>query len=142
MPNPQIINEIMTKSPRTLSSSASVRDAAKEMKRTSIGTVAVEADGKLFGIVTDRDIVVRCVAIGGNCDEMTLGSICTQELTTLSPRDAVDQAIQLMRTKAIRRIPVVEDGGRVVGILSLGDLARLRDPNSVLGDISSASPNS
>jgi CBS domain-containing protein len=142
MPNPQILDEVMTRSPRTLPSSSTVRQAAQEMKRASVGSIVVESEGKPCGIVTDRDIVVRCVAIGGNCDEMSLGSICTQELSTLSPRDSVDQAVQLMRSKAVRRIPVVEDGGRVVGIVSLGDLARVRDPRSALGSISAASPNS
>lgn len=142
MPHPQILDEIMTRSPLTLSHSSTVREAAREMKRAAVGAIVVQADGKPCGIVTDRDIVLRCVAAGGNCDEMALGSICTQELSTLSPRDSVDQAVQLMRSKAIRRIPVVEEGGRVVGIVSLGDLARRRDPESALGAISAAAPNS
>lgn len=142
MPQPQILEDVMTKNPSTLPYSSTVRQAAEEMRRTAVGAIVVEADGKPCGIVTDRDIVVRCVAGGGNCDEMSLGSICTQELSTLSPRDSVDQAVQLMRNKAIRRIPVVEDGGRVVGIVSLGDLAQNRDPQSVLGGISAAAPNS
>jgi len=142
MPQPQILDEVMTRNPRTLPYSSTVRQAALEMKRAAVGAIVVEADGKPCGIVTDRDIVLRCVASGGNCDEMALGSICTQELSTLSPRDSVDQAVQLMRSKAIRRVPVVEDGGRVVGIVSLGDLAQTRDPESALGTISAAAPNS
>lgn len=142
MPQPQILDEVMTRSPHTLPYSSTVRQAALAMKREAVGSIVVEAEGKPCGIVTDRDIVLRCVAAGGNCDEMTLGSICTQELSTLSPRDSVDQAVQLMRSKAIRRIPVVEDGGRVVGIVSLGDLAQARDPESALGAISAAAPNS
>jgi CBS domain-containing protein len=137
---PQIVEEVMTRSPRRLSASASVRAAAEEMKRGSVGAVVVETDGKVCGIVTDRDIVVRCIATGANCDQMSVGEICSPHLVTLSPRDAVDRAIELMRTKAIRRTPVV-DNGRAVGIVSLGDLALVRDPNSALGGISAASPN-
>jgi CBS domain-containing protein len=100
----------------------------------------VEKNGALCGIVTDRDIVVRCVAEGGDCDEMTLASICSPHLATLSPNDQIGNAIELMRKKAIRRIPVVEDG-KAVGILSLGDLALERDPKSALGGISAAAAN-
>jgi CBS domain-containing protein len=123
-----------------MSATASIRDAAKEMKDNSIGVVVVEAGGKVCGIVTDRDIVVRCVAANEDIDSTMLGSICSQDLVTLSPRDSVDKAIQLMKEEAIRRIPVV-DNGKAVGIVSLGDLAQARDPKSVLGGISAAAPN-
>src|SRR5690606_15950903 len=111
-----------------------VRAAAQEMKKAGVGAVIVEKNGKLCGIVTDRDIVVRCLADGANCDEMPLGAICSSELVTLSPRDSIDKAISLMRDKAVRRLPVVENG-KAVGILSLGDLALARDPKSALGSI-------
>ena len=140
MPKPQIVDDVMTRSPRTLSASASVRDAAEEMQRASIGAVVVESNGTICGIVTDRDIVVRCVASGGNANEMKLEDICSSELVTLSPRDAIDNAIELMRSKAVRRLPVLEDG-RAVGMVSLGDLALARDPKSALGGISAAPPN-
>ncbi|HEU5074632.1 MAG TPA: CBS domain-containing protein, partial [Polyangiaceae bacterium] len=76
MPQPQILDEVMTRNPRTLPYSSTVRQAAQEMKREAVGAIVVEAEGKPCGIVTDRDIVLRCVASGANCDEMTLGSIC------------------------------------------------------------------
>lgn len=140
MPKPQIVDEVMTRHPRTVSDSTPVRAAAHEMKNAGVGAVIVERDGKLCGIVTDRDIVVRCLAEGANCDETPVGSICSPELITLSPRDSIDRAISLMRDKAVRRIPVVEND-RAVGILSLGDLALARDPKSALGGISAAPPN-
>ncbi len=140
VPKPHIVNEVMTRGPRTMSASSPVRAAAEEMKRASVGAIVVETDGKTCGILTDRDIVVRCVAEGGNCDETPIGAVCSPDLVTVSPRDSLQNAVELMRKKAIRRIPVVEDG-RAVGILSLGDLALLRDPESVLGGISAASPN-
>jgi CBS domain-containing protein len=69
-----------------------------------------------------------------------LGDICSRELTVLSPTDAVETAVELMREKAIRRLPVVENG-TAIGIVSLGDLALAQDPRSALSDISAAPPN-
>lgn len=135
-----IVNDIMTQNPKSLPASASVFAAAQEMERSGFGAVTVEKNGKLCGIVTDRDIVVRCVARGDDCRKTQLASICSPDLATLSPSDTIDNAIALMRKKAIRRIPVVEDG-KTVGIVSLGDLALARDPKSALGGISAAPPN-
>lgn len=137
--NPQVVHQVMTRSPRAFAPSTTVRAAAEEMKRSSIGAVMVERDGQLCGIVTDRDIVVRCVAEGGDCDQTPLATVCSPELLTLSPQDTVDAAVEMMRSNAVRRIPVVENG-RAVGIISLGDLAQARDPNSALGGISAALP--
>jgi CBS domain-containing protein len=80
------------------------------------------------------------LAEGRDPARTTVGEICSRELTTLGPSDSVHDAVTIMRDKAIRRLPVV-DGGRPVGIVSLGDLAVERDPESVLGGISAAPPN-
>jgi CBS domain-containing protein len=140
MPTPQIVNEVMTRAPRTIEATDTVREAARIMDEAAVGAIIVEKDGQLCGILTDRDIVVRCVAKGSNPDDMTAGAVCSEHLATLSVRDTVDNAIALMAKKAIRRIPVV-DNGRAVGIVSLGDLAQNRDPKSALGGISAAAPN-
>ena len=136
----QTVSDIMTKAPVALSAEDTVRDAARHMRELNVGAIVVQKHGKLFGIVTDRDIVVRCLARDGNCDSTLLGDICSPEVATLRPDDDVDHAVALMRAKAIRRIPVVKNG-KAVGILSLGDLALERDPESALGKISGASPN-
>jgi len=72
---------------------------------------------------------------------VTLGEICSRELTTIPPTASVGDAVRLIRDKAIRRLPVVEEDGEVVGIVSLGDIAVARDRKSALGDISAAPPN-
>lgn len=95
--------------------------------------------GMLTGIVTDRDLVVRAIAEGRDATS-TLGDIVSSEVVSITPTDSADDAIRLMRERALRRVPVVEDG-RPVGIVSLGDLAGERDPRSVLGEISTAPPN-
>jgi CBS domain-containing protein len=136
----QTVSDIMTTDLVSLSAEHSVRDAARRMREANVGAIVVQKHGNLFGIVTDRDIVVRCLARGGDCDETPLSEICSPEVTTLGPDDEVDRAVTLMRDKAIRRIPVVKNG-KAVGILSLGDLALQRDPFSALGAISKALPN-
>ena len=95
---------------------------------------------QVCGIVTDRDIAVRIVAEAQDPATTTLADICSHSLLTVTPTDSVEHAVRLMRTHAIRRLPVVEEG-KAVGIVSLGDLAVERDPNSVLGEISAAPPD-
>jgi CBS domain-containing protein len=134
------IRDVMTLKLTTLPMSASVLDAARAMRDANIGDVLVVDNGNLRGIVTDRDVVIRALAEGRESSSTTLAHICSQELSTVSPTDSVDHAVQLMRQKALRRLPVVENG-RAVGMVSLGDLAQNRDPQSALGDISAAPPN-
>jgi signal-transduction protein with cAMP-binding, CBS, and nucleotidyltransferase domain len=109
-----------------------VSDAARAMRDGNIGDVLVTEGGQLVGIMTDRDLVVRVLAEGLDPSRTPLGTVCSRELTTVSPGDAIETAVARMRDSAIRRLPVVEDG-RLVGILALGDLAVEREPESVLG---------
>ena len=136
------IGDVMTTNPQTLPESTTVREAAEAMRANDIGDVVVVDDnGKLSGILTDRDIVVRVVAEGRDPRATRIGDIASRDLTAVSPDDPVDRAVQLMRDKAIRRLPAV-DKGKPVGIVSIGDLALDRDPGSALADISAAPPNS
>jgi CBS domain-containing protein len=134
------LRDIMTQNPVTVQSTDSVVAAARSMRDGNIGDVVVVERGRIQGILTDRDIVVRALAEGRDPASTTVGEICSRELTTLSPSDSIGDAVTMMREKAIRRLPVV-DGGRPVGIVSLGDLAVARDPESALGGISAAPPN-
>lgn len=130
------VREVMTNDPVTLSSDSTLSDAAREMREADIGSVIVLEDGSICGIVTDRDIVVRAIAQGLDPEGTTLSEVCTREPVTLSPEQEVDEAVSLMRERGIRRLPV-EEAGRPVGMVSLGDLAIDRDKRSVLGQISS-----
>jgi CBS domain-containing protein len=134
------IRDVMTPNPITLPVTATAVDAAKAMRESDVGDVIVLEDSRIVGIVTDRDIVVRSLAVGSNPAQTKLGEICSRELTLVSATDEVASAIDLMRDKAIRRLPVVEND-RPVGIVTLGDLAIERDRRSVLGQISEAPPN-
>ena len=118
-----------------------MQEAALVMSDNDIGDVIVCDGERVCGIVTDRDITIRAVAHGKDPASTKLGDICSKELTTVSPDDLVDDAVRLMRTKAIRRVPVVEDG-KPVGVVSIGDLAIDLDRQSALADISTAPPNS
>ena len=136
----QYLRDIMTQKPLTLQASDTITAAARTMRDGNIGDVVVLENNQIRGILTDRDIVVRALAEGLDPSRTTVGEVCSRELTTLSPTDSIVQAVEIMRGKAIRRLPVVEDG-RPVGIVSLGDLAVERDPDSALGGISAAPPN-
>ena len=116
----------MSAPPVCMAATESASAAAKAMKDRGIGTVLVVAGGRLVGLVTDRDITIRVLA--ENRDPLTtpVGDICTTELAALGPDDDVDQAARLVRDRAVRRIPVVQDG-IPVGIVSIGDLALERD---------------
>jgi CBS domain-containing protein len=136
------ISDVMTPNPQSLPEGTTAREAAEAMRANDIGDVIVTDDnGKIAGILTDRDLVVRVIAEGRDPRATRIGDIASHDLAAIAPDDPVDRAVQIMREKAIRRIPVVEKG-KVVGIVSIGDLALDRDPDSALADISAAPPNS
>jgi CBS domain-containing protein len=135
------VRDVMTPLPRALDASASVVDAAEIMRDADIGDVVVLEDQQLYGILTDRDIVVRVLAEGSDPASVRVGEVCSRELTTIPPTASVADAVRLIREKAIRRLPVVEEDGEVVGIVSMGDIAVARDRKSALGDVSAAPPN-
>jgi CBS domain-containing protein len=134
------VEEIMTREPRTVDAEDTVADAAKQMREGDFGSVIVMRDGQVDGIVTDRDIAVRSVAEERDPQSTSVSEICTSGVATLEPQQSIDAAVQAMREHDVRRLPVVKHG-RPVGILSLGDLAVERDPESVLADISASSPD-
>jgi CBS domain-containing protein len=140
MTDRKTVRDIMTPDPIVLDLSATVRDAARAMRARDIGDVLVANEGRLWGIVTDRDIVVRAVAefpeAPGACK---LADVCSTDVECLGPDDDVIEAIRLMERSAVRRIPVVEEG-RALGVVTLGDLAVARDRDSALGKISAAPP--
>jgi CBS domain-containing protein len=136
----QHIRDLMTPNPVTLSATSTLVEAAMAMRDFDVGAVIVLDDGQVYGIATDRDIVVRAIANGNYPATTKLGEVCSRELATVTPFDTVDVALRLMRGRAIRRLPVVENG-QPVGIISIGDLSTEREPDSPLADISNAPPN-
>ena len=133
------VRDVMTAKPVCCTPETTVMEAAHKMRSDDIGDVLVQ-DGGSVCIMTDRDIVVRVIAEGRDPASTTLKDVCSTDVATVSPETPIATAIGLMRDKAVRRIPVVEDG-RACGIVSLGDLAEREDPKSALADISAAPPN-
>lgn len=115
-------SEIMTKSVKTAASTMPLRDVSAMMRDGDVGAVPVVDDGKLIGIVTDRDIVVRVVAEGKDA-ATPISEAMTTELFTVRPDDFAFEAIRLMGDKQVRRIPVVGANGELAGIISMADVA-------------------
>jgi CBS domain-containing protein len=134
------VKDVMTSDPITVEAGDSVVVVARRMKEAAVGSMIVMDGDRIHGIVTDRDIAIRVVAEGSDPAQTRVQDITSDNPVTLELDSSVDDAIQVMSDRAIRRLPVVE-GGRPVGIVSLGDLAIDRDPKSALGEISAAAPD-
>jgi len=115
-------SEIMTRDVRTASPSTSLRDVGAMMREGDMGAVPVVDGGKLVGIVTDRDIVVRAVAEGTD-PSTPVSEAMTSEIFSVGPDDFVFEAIRMMGDKQVRRIPVVSVSGELAGIISMADIA-------------------
>lgn len=115
-------SEIMTTNVRTASRDTSLREASAMMRDGDMGAVPVVDDGKVVGIVTDRDIVVRGVSEGKG-PETVIGDVMTTELFAVSPDDFVFEAIRVMGDKQVRRIPVINPNGSLAGIIAMADVA-------------------
>jgi len=118
------IRNLMTTNPRSLESSSTVVEAARLMRDEDAGLVPVCEGDKLVGTVTDRDIAVRVVAEGKPPESITVGEIASRELVTIDPQQELDEALRLMARHQVRRLPVVEEDGKLVGIVAQADIAR------------------
>jgi CBS domain-containing protein len=120
------VRDVMTSNPTTCEPTATLVDAAKVMAREDVGPVPIVEGGKLVGLVTDRDIIIRAVAEGRDVTSTTVRDVASKDLVTVTADENLDRALQLMAQHQVRRIPVVE-GDRVVGIVSQADVARAAD---------------
>ena len=113
----------MTQNVRTANPAMSLQEVAVLMREGDMGAVPVVDEGRLIGIVTDRDIVVRAVAEGLDVSRTLVGDVMTKELFTAKPDDFAFEAIRTMGEKQVRRIPIVSDEGHLQGIVSMADVA-------------------
>ncbi|MEU4776627.1 CBS domain-containing protein [Micromonospora sp. NPDC023633] len=134
------VGEFMTTRLVTMDGNDTLTAAAQEMRDSAIGDVVVTDGDDVIGIVTDRDITVRGVAENLDPNSTPLNRVTSKDVITVSQYDDAVAAADLMRTYAVRRLPVIDDG-RLVGLVSMGDLAVEREPQSVLADISADEPN-
>jgi len=121
------VNDIMTHSVISVAQDEPVSAAARMLERYNIGSLPVtNSTGDIKGIVTDRDIALRCTAARSDYGEVKIGDIMTRAVISVSPKDSVESAARLMSREQVRRLPVT-NGGKVVGMLSLCDMARNRE---------------
>ena len=121
------VAEIMSRSVRSIEPTESIADAARLMAELDVGALPVEDGGELVGIVTDRDVAVRGVAAGIH-DGAPVLRIMSQGLITCREDDDVSDVLTVMARQQVRRIPVCNETGTLIGMMSLGDAAR-RDPD-------------
>jgi CBS domain-containing protein len=131
------VREIMTPGVVVVPPDASLVEAAQLMRAQGIGDVLVASERHVLGVLTDRDITLRAVADGADPLTVSARAVCTPNPVVVGPGDEVSVAAGLMREHAVRRLPVVEDG-RLVGMVSLGDVAIAQDPQSTLAEVSRA----
>ena len=114
----------MTANPSSLGSGSNVIEAARLMRDVDAGIIPVVEGDKLIGTVTDRDIAIRVVAEGKDPETTTVGEIASRELVTIDPQQDLDEALRLMARHQVRRLPVVEEDGKLVGIVAQKDIAQ------------------
>jgi CBS domain-containing protein len=118
----KLVRDAMTPNPRTIQRDVSVVEAAKIMEEADVGSIpVVDADEILLGMVTDRDIALRVVAAGKDPRMTTVGEIATNNVSPAYPDEPLDEALDQMAYRQVRRLPVIEDD-RVVGILAQADM--------------------
>jgi CBS domain-containing protein len=125
------IRDVMNPDTETVSPSTTLKDAAAIMAKKGIGFLLIGEDDQLKGTVTDRDIVLRAVAEGKNLESTTVGDVLTGELLYCKADQDVDQVAQNMSEKQVRRMPVVNEDKRLVGVVSIGDMAQALNKEEV-----------
>jgi CBS domain-containing protein len=133
------IRDLMTSNPRSLESGSSVLEAARVMRDEDTGIVPIVEGDRLVGTVTDRDIAIRVVGGGKDPSSTTVGEISSRELVTIDPQQELDEALRLMARHQVRRLPVVEEDGKLIGIVSQADVAKhasTKQTGDVVQDIS------
>ena len=128
------VRDVMTPGPIGVDYHQSVGEAARAMRDWGVGAILVVSNGSLYGLVTDRDLVVRAVAAGRGADE-PVGPLSSGNLIGVDADADVQEAMRVMRQHAVRRLPVLEDG-QVAGIVSLGDLAMQDEPDLAFAQLS------
>ena len=118
------VRDAMTSNPTTITTSTPIPEAARLMRDEDTGILPIVEGSRLTAVLTDRDIVIRGIAERGNITSATAGEIASTNLVTIDPQQSLDEAARLMAEHQVRRLPVCEEDGRLVGVLSQADLAR------------------
>jgi len=124
---PQNIRDVMTSNPCTIDADKSVAYAAKMMRDEDVGLAPIVEGDKLIGMLTDRDIAVRVAAQGKDLEQVKVRDVASRKLVTIDPQQDLDEALRIMAKHQVRRLPVVEEDGRLVGVVAQADIAREGD---------------
>ena len=127
------VRDVMTSEVETTTSRQPLHEAARQMKSGDFGSIPVVDDGRLVGVLTDRDIVIRAVAEGMDSNTTNVGQIASTDPVTVEPSQSLGDALELMSAHQVRRLPVVEDG-QLVGMLSQADIA-LEAKDELTGEV-------
>src|SRR5688500_678638 len=122
------IKETMTSNPCSIDADKPVSYAAKMMRDEDVGLAPIVEGDRLIGTLTDRDIALRVVAEGRDPDATTVREVASQDIVTIDPQQGLDEALRLMAQHQVRRLPVVEEDGRLVGVVAQADVAQQADP--------------
>lgn len=125
------VHQVMTDSPRCVTPETLVSDAAQLMESEDVGSLPILDGDELAGVITDRDIVVRAIAKGKDPRGMPVREIASSELITVRADDDLTDALQLMARQQVRRLPVVDENNRLVGVLAQADVAATAKEKSV-----------
>jgi len=125
--------DVMTRDLQTISPTASVQDAAQKMKANNVGSLPVTQDSRLVGTITDRDITIRVIAEGRDPRRTLVCDAMTSTVFTIRPQQDLAEAESLMNQHQIRRLPVVESSGRVVGYITMATIAKEEGDEKVVG---------
>ena len=118
------VQDVMTRDPRTVSPETSARDAATIMREEDVGIVPVVEGSRLIGVVTDRDLAVRLVANGRDGNTTVREVMSSQKIATCRPDEDLDRVMDTMAREQVRRIPIVDERGSLVGIVAQADVVR------------------
>jgi len=133
------IRDVMTSDPRTVTTGSTVAEAARLMRDENTGVVPIVEGEKLVGVITDRDITIGVVADGKDPQATKVDEAASKNLVTIDPQQDLDEALRLMAEHQVRRLPVTEEDGRLVGIVAQADVAKHADAHrtgKVVEDIS------
>jgi CBS domain-containing protein len=121
------VREAMTSNPRTVTSDSSIAEAARLMRDEDTGIAPITEGERLVGVITDRDVAIKVVAEGKDPETTKVTQIAATNLVTIDPEQDLDEALRLMAQHQVRRLPVVEEDGKIVGILAQADVAQHAD---------------
>jgi CBS domain-containing protein len=124
---PKIVREVMTSKLCSIDTDKTVAYAAKMMRDEDVGIAPIVEGDRLVGVLTDRDVAVRVVAEGRDPEQVKATEVASRDLVTLDPQQDLEEALRLMGRHQVRRLPVVEEDGRLVGILAQADVAKKAD---------------